>query len=126
MDYSKACELISISNASNYSGNLKYAQGLQSVRVHTAPLRYDVAAKVVIEECEKRLSELLICKLDEVQKEADTFTDGLNVATQFVEAHGGKVVKASDGDPGYIFLLGSTSASVFQPYEDIDRFYYEA
>ncbi len=51
-----------------------------------------------------------------------TFRDGLDQACRAVETHGGKVIR-EQGET--VLILGNEEATVFQPYADIDRFYYE-
>jgi hypothetical protein len=51
------------------------------------------------------------------------YIEGLQRATTYVVDNGGQVQLADDGVTE--LSLGDDTAYCFQPYEDIDRFYYE-
>lgn len=58
-----------------------------------------------------------------LRKEGRTFSEGLELAKQFAAKNGGEVVSTHEGVTT-IKALGE-EAHCFQPYPDIDRFYFE-
>jgi hypothetical protein len=49
MSYSKACEILDLTTPKSLSENARLASGILSRLTDTAPLRYKVAAQIIIE-----------------------------------------------------------------------------
>lgn len=69
---------------------------------------------------------LLIAKLDELVSRNISYLSGVKEVVDFVKSHNGisKEVPAEAGG-GFELYLNGKQVSVFQPYPDIDRIYYE-
>lgn len=69
-------------------------------------------------------------RLDEIRNSGASFLDGLTLTKLYVAQQGGffRVLEEEDevADNAVEFTIGGLTATVFQPYPDIDRFYYEA
>ena len=61
--------------------------------------------------------------LIELRKQKVTFQFGLSEAKNFVEHNNGKIIELPDNS--IKLVVGDEEAICFQPYEDIDLFYYE-
>ena len=68
----------------------------------------------------------LIAKLDELVTRDISYLEGAKEAVVYVKTNGGssKVVPEEDGG-GMNLFLGGRQASIFQPFPEIDRIYYE-
>ena len=62
--------------------------------------------------------------LTEIRNEKLPYADGLSRAIEFVETNKGSVNKLVDGETKLV--VGDEEATCFQPYDDIDLFYFEA
>lgn len=61
--------------------------------------------------------------LGELRKVKKTYKDGLLLATDYVSDNNGRVENLPDNQTKLV--LGDDEAICFQPYPDIDLFYYE-
>jgi hypothetical protein len=61
--------------------------------------------------------------LDELRKQKLSYQNGLSRAIEFVNHNGGKVIELPNNQTQ--LTLGNDEAICFQPYADIDLFYYE-
>lgn len=71
------------------------------------------------------MSELLD-KLDELIKAKTKYQEGLDRAIEYTKQHGGTVEIPVRWLNTAELTLDGITCTVFQPYDDIDMFYYEA
>lgn len=70
---------------------------------------------------------MLIEKLDRIRTDGATFGEGLSEAIKFTEHHNGSVFRYEEDGAEFVDLcVGCDRATVFQPFPDIDKFYFEA
>ena len=62
--------------------------------------------------------------LKEIRNQKFTYLDGLLKAVEYVRASGGDVIELPDDETKLV--LNNDEAICFQPYPDIDLFYYES
>lgn len=73
------------------------------------------------------MPSLLLSKLEDIRNTRASFNDGLKSAVDFVRTNGGVVRSYDDWGTLMTFVkLGSETGYIFQPYVDIDLFYFEA
>jgi len=84
--------------------------------------------KLNVDLSELNLAEAKMRGLDAyllaIRKEKKSYVEGLALATQYATDNGGEVTASCDEGVTIIKLLGQV-AHCFQPYPDIDRFYFE-
>ncbi len=73
------------------------------------------------DNCERSILDSYLASL---RKNRYAYQLGLELASRFVDARGGEV-SHNKADNLTTLKLGKDTAFVFQPYPDIDRFYYE-
>ena len=74
-----------------------------------------------------RLFSDFLARLDEIRDGGGSFASGLEKAKSYVLGIGGEVREFSEDGQCYVeFKTGYATACAFQPFKDIDNFYYEA
>lgn len=72
------------------------------------------------------MSNLLLNKLEEIRNTRATFKAGLELAIEFVLTNDGEVSFYGDcGTVITVMTIGGEEGRAFQPYADIDLFYFE-
>jgi hypothetical protein len=61
--------------------------------------------------------------LTELRAQKKRFKEGLEIACDYVKTNGGTI---QEKDEGIVLKLNEQIAVCFQPYEDIDLFYFES
>jgi hypothetical protein len=68
-------------------------------------------------------AELLHRVLNDLREQKVNYKYGLLQVTEFVNTNNGQVIEKTGNET--VLILGGEEAICFQPYEDIDLFYYE-
>lgn len=77
-------------------------------------------------EVVKETTEILVAEIERVIESGVGYAAGEAEVIRFVLKHGGGFLRTTDDEGGGVEIsLNGVRVSVFQPYKDIDRVYYE-